>query len=76
MAKARSTIVMKTDELDAPDTRRVGFILSADIDYKLSLYARKHRTNRSKVVEDVLGKLLSHVVISFRDKPSKEGEAA
>jgi hypothetical protein len=76
MAGENKGNVQKPDVDDEQEMRRVGFILPADIDYKLSLYARKHKTNRSKVVEETLGRLLSHVVISFRGKSSKEGEAA
>ena len=56
--------------------RKVGLLLSAEIDFKLMVYARKRGKDRSTVVEEMLREKLSGVTISFRGKSSEEGEAA
>jgi len=56
--------------------RKVGFHLSSETDFKLTVYARRLRVSRSSVVEKLLAKELSGVTVSFRNKARKVGEAA
>lgn len=71
---------VRTDEELAADEedkkRKVGFNISTENDFKLTVYCRKIRKSRSTVVDEVLGELLRGVVISFRGKSSESGEAA
>lgn len=61
---------------DEDPKRKVGLLLSAEIDFKLMVYARKRGKDRSTVVEEMLREKLSGVTVSFRGKSSEEGEAA
>ena len=61
---------------DEDRARKVGFEISTENDFKLTVYARKHHKSRSSVVNDCLSQLLRGVVISFRNNSSEAGEAA
>jgi hypothetical protein len=76
MAQSKTPTAKVSDEEDDDSKRKVGFLLTPDTDFKLTCFARKHHKNRSEVVEELLVEKLRHVVISFRGKSSKEGEAA
>jgi len=68
--------VADSDVEDADVRRKVGFLISTENDFKLTVFARKIHKDRSKVVDEALTELLRGIVISFRGKASKEGEAA
>ena len=59
-----------------PEKRRCAFMISPEVDFKLSAYARKHQVDRSDIVQELLSEKLRCVVISFREKSSEGGEAA
>ena len=62
------------EEMDS--RRKVGFLISAENDFKLTVFARKKKTDRSKLVNEAITEMCRGVVISFRGKASEEGEAA
>ncbi len=76
MAQRRIVKDAESPEEEMDSRRKVGFIISAENDFKLTVFARKKRTDRSKLVNAALTELLRGVVISFRGKSSEEGEAA
>lgn len=73
----RKTRTVESSPSEEVDTRRrVGFLISAENDFKLTVFARKKRKDRSTVIDEALSELLRGIVISFRGKASEEGEAA
>lgn len=76
MAQARKSMVEKSTEEEREEMRKVGFDLPADIDFKLTVYARKLRKSRSQITTECLTELLRGVVVSFRNKVSEAGEPA
>jgi hypothetical protein len=64
-----------TEEKKEP-RRRVGFLISFENDFKLTVLARKKGVDRSTLVNDVIGDLCRGIVISFRGKASKDSEAS
>ncbi|OJW11238.1 MAG: hypothetical protein BGO49_11270 [Planctomycetales bacterium 71-10] len=61
----------------APKPRKACIKLSDEMDFKLSVYAKMMKTDRSSVVEEWLREKLSSLTISLRSsKPDGEGESA
>lgn len=76
MAELKSRLVENQTGEEGLETRKVGFGLSPETDFKLTVFARKHRKSRSEVVEEALANLLRGVVISFRNNSGKTGDVA
>jgi hypothetical protein len=56
--------------------RKVGFLIGAENDFKLTVLSRKKRVPRSDLVDTAITEMCRGIVISFRGKASEEGEAA
>lgn len=76
MARRKNAVVERLDGDEEDVRRKVGFLISTENDFKLTVFARKHRKDRSTVINETLSELLRGVVVSFRNNASKEGEAA
>lgn len=63
-----------SDQDESNEKRKVGFLLTPETDFKLTVYARKMRRDRSSVVEECLEEKLSGVTVSFRGKSKEAGE--
>lgn len=74
--RTRKSPVEQSPGAEEESPRKVGFLLSPEIDFKLTVYARKMKLPRSTVVEKCLEEKLSGVTVSFRGKSREEGEAA
>lgn len=74
--RARKAPSGQATAADEEPRRKLGLLVSAEIDFKLMVYARKRGKDRSTVVEEMLREKLSGVTVSFRGKSSEEGEAA
>jgi hypothetical protein len=76
MAKRKAVEDDSSPEDESEKARKVGFLISAENDFKLTVLARKQRKPRSTMVNDAITELTRGVVISFRGKSSEAGEAA
>lgn len=74
--RVRSRPDEESHAADREPKRKVGLLLSAEIDFKLMVYSRKRRKDRSAVVEEMLREKLSGVTVSFRGNAREDGEAA
>lgn len=75
-ARPRKAVSDPATAAEEDPRRKVGLLLSSEIDFKLMVYARKRGKDRSTVVEEMLREKLSGVTVSFRGNAREEGEAA
>lgn len=76
MSRRKNAVVERLDGDEEDVRRKVGFLISTENDFKLTVFARKHRKDRSTVINEVLTEKLRGVVVSFRNQSSEAGEAA
>lgn len=76
MARRLKSVLDDSADEAEDKKRKVGFLISSENDFKLTVYARKKRLDRSKIIDECLTNLLSGVTVSFRGKSSEMGEVA
>ena len=67
----------RTSTQDGDDKRRCTITLTADMDLRLSVYAKKHRLTRSQAAAQAIAALVRGMKLAFGDASMREdGEAA
>jgi hypothetical protein len=54
---------------------KVSLVLSADVDFKLTVHAKALKMDRSALVNQVLGDALKRFVVQDRSRSDRPGEA-
>lgn len=70
-AKPRKRTAAKAPVRQSSDKVKVSLVLSADVDFKLSVHAAALRLDRSALANQVLGEALKRFVVQDRARPER-----
>jgi hypothetical protein len=73
-AKPRKRTAAKAPARQSSDKVKVSLVLSADVDFKLSVHAAALRLDRSALANQVLGEALKRFVVQDRARPERTEE--